>query len=150
MIKMKKHLYFLISILLVAFLLIQFIPVDRTNPPVVLDIETPSEVKAILKRSCYDCHSNETVWPWYSKIAPVSWLIAHDVKEGREYLNFSRWDDYTVKKKVELIKESIEEVEEGEMPPWVYIPTHPDSLLTKEDVNILKNWARVSSKQLND
>jgi len=73
----------IIALLVVAFVFIQFIPVDKSNPPVIVDIPTPPEVKAILKRACYDCHSNETVWPWYSQIAPISWLLARDVHEGR-------------------------------------------------------------------
>lgn len=137
-------------ILLIAFVLIQLVPVERTNPPVVSDIKTSPEVKSVLKRACYDCHSNETVWPWYSRVAPVSWLVAHDVNEGREYLNFSRWDEYSVKQKVELIKESLEEAEEGEMPPWVYIPAHPDALLSIEDIQVLRKWAAVSSIKRND
>lgn len=142
---MKKYLYYLLFILIIAFVLIQFIQTERTNPPVYSDTKTSPEVKVVLKRACYDCHSNETVWPWYSKIAPFSWFIVHHVNEGREYLNFSRWDEYSVKQKVELIKESLEEVEEGEMPPWVYIPAHPDALITQKDLKILKEWASISS-----
>ncbi|MDH5429724.1 MAG: heme-binding domain-containing protein, partial [Nitrospirota bacterium] len=78
---------------------IQFIPVNRTNPPMEEEIVALPDVKAILKRACYDCHSNETIWPWYSQVAPASWLLAWDVAEGREELNFSTWNRYTQKKR---------------------------------------------------
>ena len=88
---------------LVLFLAIQFVPVERTNPPVISDFRGPEEVKKILVRSCYDCHSNETKWPWYAKLAPGSWILAHDVSEGRFALNFSEWDDYEADEQVDLV-----------------------------------------------
>src|SRR5450759_484008 len=75
----------------VALGAIQLIPVDRTNPPVQKEMPAPPDVQAILRRSCYDCHSNETVWLWYSKVAPISWLVSRDVRQGRRELNFSDW-----------------------------------------------------------
>ena len=68
--------------LCVGFIVIQFVPVNRTNPPVEGDLRAPTEVLSVLRRACYDCHSNETVWPWYSRVAPLSWVIAHDVTRG--------------------------------------------------------------------
>ena len=70
--------------LIVCLVAAQFVPVDRTNPPVGQEIVAPAEVMTVLERACYDCHSNETVWPAYSRVAPVSWLVARDVQEGRE------------------------------------------------------------------
>jgi hypothetical protein len=101
------------------FVLIQFVPVDRTNPPVEGEVPAPPEVREVLQRACYDCHSNETNWPWYSRVAPVSWLVARDVHEGREHLNFSTWNRLSTRDQVEAMRESWEEVEEGEMPPLV-------------------------------
>ena len=98
---MKKFIIFLV----VVIIGIQFIPVERTNPPVVSDIDAPSEVKDILRKACYDCHSNETKWVWYTKIAPASFLAVKDVNEGREHLNFSEWGNYT--SKTEEIKKEI-------------------------------------------
>jgi hypothetical protein len=132
-------LVLLLSLLGIA---IQFIPVDRTNPPVQEDIATPPQVKTILKRACYDCHSNETNWPWYSQVAPVSWLLAWDVHEGREELNFSTWNRYSPKKRNKYIKESWEEIEEGEMPPWFYLPLHPEASLSDQDRTVLREWAK--------
>ena len=76
----------------VLFVAIQLVPVDRSNPPVEADLEAPEAVTAVLRTACYDCHSNETHWPWYSYVAPVSWLVAHDVEEARSEFSFSRWE----------------------------------------------------------
>lgn len=133
---MKKFIIFLVVVLIG----IQFIPVERTNPPVVSDIDAPSAVKDILRKACYDCHSNETNWAWYTKIAPASFLAINDVNEGRENLNFSEWGNYT--SKTEQIKEEIwEEVREERMPPWMYRVSHSESKLTPEEKNLLRNWA---------
>jgi len=120
---------------------IQFIPVNRSNPPVEEEITVSPEVKAILKRACFDCHSNETIWPGYSRVAPVSWLLAWDVGEGREELNFSTWNRYSQKKRDKIIKEIWEEVQEGEMPPWFYLPLHSDARLSESDRVVLRAWA---------
>lgn len=119
----------------------QFIPVDRDNPPVESDISAEPEVKTILRRACYDCHSNETAWPWYSRIAPVSWLIVNEVREGREELNFSTWNRYSTQQQVKKLKESWEKVVEGEMPPWFYLAVHRDVRLSAEERARLRQWA---------
>lgn len=126
----------------VALVAIQLVPVDRTNPPVESEVPAPPEVREVLRRACYDCHSNESVWPWYSRVAPVSWLVAHDVQKGREELNFSTWNRLTTKDQVEKMKESWEEVEESEMPPWFYLPAHRDARLTDRDRALLQEWAK--------
>src|ERR1044072_7099855 len=82
----------------VFFVVAQFARIDRTNPPVETDVPAPANVKNALRTACYDWHSNETVWPWYSHVAPVSWLLAYDVVEGREELNFSTWQRYDAKR----------------------------------------------------
>ncbi len=131
-------LFFVIDLLVV----IQFIPVNRNNPEVTGEINAPEEVMAILRRSCYDCHSNETVWPWYSYVAPASWLISRDVHDGREELNFSEWTTYTEKRKRHKRKECYEEIAEGEMPLWFYVPLHPEAELLKKDVETLLSWSK--------
>ena len=89
-----------IVLTLVALLvLIQLIPVDTENPVVTAEVDAPTEVLEVLRRACYDCHSNETAWPWYTHVAPVNFLVAHDVEEGREHLNFSEWDRYDAEKR---------------------------------------------------
>jgi cytochrome c551/c552 len=114
--------------------------IDKTNPRVQQDVAAPPEVAAVLRRACYDCHSNETVWPWYSNVAPFSWLLARDVREGRRELNFSAWNAYDTKKQAKKLKETADEVAEGEMPPWFYIAMHPDAALSQADAEGLRAW----------
>jgi len=125
----------------VAFIAIQFVPVNRTNPPVQGDLGASAEVVSVLRRACYDCHSNETVWPWYSRVAPVSWVIARDVHEGRAALNFSSWNRLSTKKQAEAIHESWKEVAEGEMPTWLYLALHPEARLSSADQSVLRAWS---------
>lgn len=139
-----------LGLLVVVFVLIQFVPVDRSNPPVTADIPAPPAVKALLQRACYDCHSHETVWPWYSQLAPFSWLVARDVHAGRAALNFSTWDRYSTKEQVKKMKESFEEVAEGEMPPWFYLAVHRDATLTEGDRHVLRTWALSTVNLPND
>jgi hypothetical protein len=119
--RMRKWIALSGLALIVVLVAIQFIPVTTVNPPVENDIPTSPEVKTVLRRACYDCHSHETVWPWYSQIAPISWIIARDVQEGRAEVNFSTWNRYSTQQQVKKLKESWEEVAEGEMPPWFYL-----------------------------
>jgi len=127
-----------VGILLVA---LQGVPVERSNPPVEKEIDAPADVRAILRRACYDCHSHETVWPWYSRVAPMSLLVAHDVEEGREELNFSRWDFSDPANEARARRRLWHEVEEGEMPLWFYTPLHPEARLSATDKETLKTWA---------
>lgn len=120
---------------------IQLVPIDRSNPPVESQVPAPPEVRAILERACYDCHSHETVWPWYGYVAPFSWLLAYDVREGREHLNLSAWERYTAKKQAKKLEEIPEEVDEGNMPPWFYLPLHPEARLDAADRETLRRWA---------
>ena len=122
-------------------LLIQFVPVARVNPPEVTDLGAPPAVQAILRTSCYDCHSNETVWPWYSKVAPTSWLVARDVTEGRRHLNFSKWSKYNPEKVASLRARIVREVGQGDMPPWYYTFKHRDARLTEAQRKVLTTWA---------
>ncbi len=138
---MKKPLLKILLVLVIVLVVIQFIPLDKSNPPVEEEIVASPEITVILKRACYDCHSNETIWPEYSLIAPVSWLLVWDVREGRKELNFSTWNRYSPKKRAKIIKEIREEVEEGEMPPWFYLPLHPEARLSDKDRAVLRAWA---------
>jgi hypothetical protein len=119
----------------------QLVPLDRSNPRVELEVPAPPEVREVLRRSCYDCHSNETKWPWYSRIAPVSWLVAYDVHEAREHLNFSTWNRYDGGKRRDHLKEAWEEVDEGDMPLWIYPPLHPEARLSARDRALIREWA---------
>lgn len=130
------------SSILALFLLAQLVPVQRTNPPVTATPEAPPEVEALLRSACMDCHSNETIWPWYSRVAPVSWLVARDVREGREHLNLSAWDRYDTGQRAELLEEMVEEVEEGRMPMKIYLPLHREARLSAMERALLVRWAR--------
>jgi len=128
----------LIILVIAGFLLIQLIPVNTTNPPIVNEPNWDSpQTRELAQRACFDCHSNETVWPGYSKIAPVSWLIAHDVKDGREHLNFSY---YRPKRE----NESIEVIRKGEMPPIYYTVLHPEAKLTPTEKESLITGLRAT------
>jgi hypothetical protein len=128
---------------------IQFIPVDRDNPPVSQDINPPEKISTILRNSCYDCHSNETSWPWYSYVAPVSFLVAGDVVDGRKHLNFSQWDRYDDKKKVKKLEAIVEVVEEGEMPLSKYTIIHPNAKLDNIKIKFLKDWVNIDNAEDN-
>ena len=119
---------------------IQAVPVDRSNPTVTMEVDAPPEVMGVLRGSCYDCHSNEVDWPWYSYIAPVSWLIAKDVREGREHVNFTTWDRYSPSERRDIIEEVYEETSEGEMPLPIYLRMHPNAELTQNDLLTLRSW----------
>lgn len=120
---------------------IQFVPVERSNPEVTGEIDAPAEVAEVLQRSCYDCHSNETTWPWYSRVAPVSWMLAHHVNEGREKLNFSTWDKLNGEKQSEIVHEIWEETSEGEMPLRTYLLLHPSAKLDDAALETLRAWS---------
>jgi len=97
-----------------------------------------------MRRSCNDCHSNETEWPWYARIAPVSFLVARDVKDCRKKLNLSIWDSYDELRKTRKKREIAKEVGRGEMPPWYYVPLHPEAKLSAAERALIIKWARQS------
>ncbi|MBI5365117.1 MAG: heme-binding domain-containing protein [Planctomycetes bacterium] len=138
---MRRNLKRLLFALLFLFGLIQFYPVARENPPLAKGLDAPPAVAAILRRACYDCHSNETEWPWYAYVAPMSWLVARDVEHGRSELNFSIWGEYGATKRSSKASSAIEEVEEGRMPLAPYQWMHARARLTPEDLATLKAWA---------
>ena len=100
------------------------------------------EVHEVIKAACYDCHSNETIYPWYSHVAPFSWIIADHVIEGRDELNFSEWGTYSLKRQDHKLEEMIEEVEEGEMPMKGYVMLHSEADLTEEQTEAVFSWIR--------
>lgn len=113
------------------FLLIQLVPYGRnhTNPAVAQEPAwDSSQTRALAQRACFDCHSNETTWPWYSNVAPVSWLLQHDVEDGRRTLNFSEWN-----RRQRGADEAAKTVQNGSMPRWFYIPLHPQANLSAAD-----------------
>lgn len=138
---MKKLFKYALLGLGAAFVAIQLVPVNRDNPPVASDVEAPPDVKSVLRRSCYDCHSNETKWPWYAYVAPMSWLVAQDVEEGRRELNFSIWGSYPEKKRISHAGNAVEEIEEGHMPLPNYLKLHADAHVTPAELERLREWS---------
>jgi len=125
---LRKGIILAVVAVFVVPLLIQFVPVWllKTNPPVTTEPKWDSEqTRALAKRACFDCHSNETLWPWYSNIAPVSWLIIFDTQRGRNKLNFSEWGS-----KRYNVRELDEVILEGGMPPPIYVVSHSEAMLT--------------------
>lgn len=132
----KKILRFAILAIVVLLVLIQLVPYGRahTNPPVVQEPAWDSPTtRALAKRACFDCHSNETAWPWYTNIAPVSWMIQRHVDEGRQKLNFSDWGNSRERE----LDEIAEVILEGEMPLPNYLPMHPEARLTPAEKQAL-------------
>jgi hypothetical protein len=149
--KVKKKIKWVVIGLAVLFGLLQFTNPARTNPPVINDITAtnppPAEITALLRAACYDCHSYETKWPLYSRIAPSSWLVTSDVNEGREHLNFSKWpqDSAAVVKKLDRINEVLEY---HEMPPKKYTMLHPEARLTEQQIKTIMDWTDEAAKKL--
>lgn len=120
---------------------IQLVPVDRSNPPVGTVIEPPAEVERVMRAACWNCHSNETDWPWYGYVAPVSWYLADHVHDGREDLNFTEWPVDDPGEVEDLAEEVGEQVEADAMPPTTYRWMHPEARLTEEERQILLDWS---------
>lgn len=138
----KKILLGLVAIVVI----LQFFRIEKTNPAVIAEndfitVHQPNEeVATLLKSACYDCHSYETNYPWYSNIAPISWWLADHIEEGREHLNFSEWGTYSEKKSKHKLHECEEEVEEGEMPLDSYTWTHSEAKLSDEQREMLEDY----------
>ncbi len=135
----KTKMVLVVLVVLVAG--IQLVPVQRDNPPERAPIAGPPEVVQVLEQSCFDCHSNRTRWPWYSRLAPVSWLVARDVNDGRSHLNFSNWELFDAPRRAELGRRVWEEVEKGEMPLGIYLLLHEEADLDPQDRDTLREWA---------
>jgi hypothetical protein len=129
--KIIRYILILIAAGVALLLLIQLIPVPHTNPAVVTQVQWDSpQTQELFTRACADCHSNETTWPWYSKVAPISWLVYRDVTEGRQHFNISEMTNISSSRMDRLIREVGQQIDEGEMPPGIYLPMHPTAALT--------------------
>lgn len=130
-----------IGVLAAALIIAQFFQPERTNPPADPSAsfeqvaKPPHEVASVIGRACRDCHSNQTSWPWYSHIAPASWLVASDVKQGRAKLNFSQWNIYSPEMTRIKLGEICQEITEGGMPPAYYRPLHPETKVTPAEAS---------------
>jgi len=136
----------------ILFILIQFVQPNRENPPVDLaqtmqtELNVPPNVASLLRRGCMDCHSNETHWPWYAYVAPVSWLTSYDVAEGRKHFNMSEWGKYKFSKKVNILGGINSTVKEKEMPLPKYILLHPEADFSDAERDTLSTWARLAAE----
>ncbi|MET3536515.1 heme-binding domain-containing protein [Chryseobacterium limigenitum] len=146
---MKK----VIVVLLVAFIIIQFFPIDKKNPPPTPGMDflrikkTPPQIAKLISTSCYDCHSNESKYPWYSDIAPSSWLLKNHINEGRKHLNFSTFATYEPKRQAHKLEECIEMIEKEEMPLDSYYLGHQDAKLTMEQrKELIKYFKKVKEE----
>ena len=130
----------------VVFVLIQFIPVNRTNPSIkssqnFVNVEkTPQKISEILKNSCYDCHSFETKYPKYAYVAPISWSVKHHINEGREHANFSIWTTYNSDLKKNILEKAVSTLQDGKMPMPGYVAQHPEAKLSAAERKILINY----------
>jgi len=141
-------------VLLALFVTIQLIPSGRPiNQPVVGKdifevVEIPAEVESLLKNACYDCHSQSVKYPWYSYVAPVSWLVAKDVNMGREHLDFGNWGKLTKRKQIKALGEIAEEIEDGNMPMKIYITMHSEADLSDVERELIVNWAEQLAEKI--
>jgi len=140
--------------LVCVFLGLQFVRPARTNPPVdpsqtmQARVQIPAEVATIIDRSCQDCHSHSTRWPWYSNVAPFSWLLVDHVNEGRQHLNLSEWARLDTRRASKKLEEICEEVTDGTMPIESYTWIHRSAKLSAEDVKTLCDWANAERARM--
>lgn len=141
-----KILKFTALVLLVVLVGIQFIPANRNQSDVIPETDfmlvndVPKQVEKTIKTSCYDCHSNNTDYPWYNKIQPVAWILKDHVELGKEELNFNDWDKLSSRRKNSKLKSIISQIEDDEMPLWSYTLVHRDSKLSETEKKIVLDW----------
>jgi hypothetical protein len=151
---MKKILKFTLLAFVALMVIIQFIPVevpensDELSNDLLQTAVVPEEVTNILKTSCYDCHSMQTSYPWYSHVAPASWLVIKDVNEGREELNFTEWNSLSKRKQLKLLNDIAEIVESKEMPMPIYTVIHRGAILDEADISLVVNWATTTAEEM--
>ena len=146
----KKILLGLLGVLLIIQIIPANLPevMEVNNDDLLLNNSVPENIEWILQSSCYDCHSNETIYPWYSYVAPVSFLVSRDTRKGRKHLNFSEWQSLSKSDKAKALDEIGEEVGEGEMPMKIYPITHPDARLSDEQRKEIIAWAEEFADKL--
>jgi hypothetical protein len=151
---MKKALKIIALLLVIAFVVIQFFRIDKTNPPVEPEntiesaLAVPADVYQIFGRSCNDCHSNNTNYPWYSNVQPVAWFLRDHITEGRRELNFSEFRTYNAKKQKHKLEEICEMVEHDSMPLASYLWIHRDAKLSDSDKKALCDWSRSEAEKI--
>jgi len=145
----------IVLVIIVLLIIIQFFPAAKNTGATLADhsisavVQVPEDVNDILKRSCNDCHSNSTYYPWYSHLQPVGWWLANHIEEGKHHLNFSEFATYTKKRQDKTLKETGEQVEKDEMPLSSYTLIHTDARLSKEQKEKLLAWSKQARKEVN-
>lgn len=149
-----KVVKWLLIVVVCLFILVQFKRPARTNPPVdesqtiFARTQMTPQVAAILDRSCRDCHSNKTVWPWYTNFAPISWFIVDHVNQGRQHVNLSEWGRLDRDHQDKKLRQICDQITDGAMPLSSYTPLHPGSKLSPEDVKTLCDWTDAERQRL--
>lgn len=150
----KKILKILAIVIVVALVVIQFFRIDKTNPPIAegnkieAALAVPADVHLILGRSCNDCHSNNTIYPWYSNIQPVAWFLKDHIDHGRRELNLSEFSTYSAKKKKRKLEEICEMVESAAMPLPSYLWIHRDAGLSESEKKALCDWSKAEAEKI--
>jgi len=143
---MRARLKQIAVAIVVLFIAMQLVPVDRHNPTVEPGqtlysmTPVPPGVRSVFDSSCNDCHSNETRWPWYARVSPASWIVAHDVQKARREMNFSEWGTYSPEKREDKLEEICEQVVNGDMPDGKYAFLHPKSRPTAKQRDAVCKW----------
>lgn len=147
---MRRWVKWVLLAIPLVLIVIQLVPVNRENPEVaesksIFVKETvPPSLKLAFGRSCNDCHSDQTKWPSYSYVAPVSWIVAGDVHDARKHLNFSEWGDYSSKQREEALEKICEQVQQGEMPEKKYVMVHRDATLKQSERDAICRWTEAA------
>lgn len=142
----KQWIRYTLIALLVALAVMQFFPIDKTNPPVdpekdyITMTNPPAQMANLIKAACYDCHSDEVKYPWYTNVAPLSYWIKGHIDNGRKKLNFSVWGDYKASKQEHKLEECVEFVEETKMPLASYNIMHPEARMSDEERADMVAW----------
>lgn len=150
----KKVIKVVLIVLVLGFVVIQFFRVDQTNPPVnaaetmEASMNVPPDIKLILGRSCNDCHSNLTQYPWYTNVQPSAWFMKDHIDDGRRELNFSVWSTYNARRKAKKLEEICEQVERAEMPLPSYLWIHWDAKLRDGDAQTLCDWSKAEQAKM--
>jgi hypothetical protein len=151
---MRKFLKLSVLAVTILFVSVQFVRPNKTNPPVVQaetiesHVRLTPEVAGIFERACKDCHSNQTVWPWYAQVAPISWFVTDHVNHGRKHLNFSRWSAYDREQADWLLGAMCMTAERGRMPLSSYTRMHHSSRLSTLDVQTICAWSQAERGRL--
>jgi hypothetical protein len=153
---LKRVVLLVVVGLVLAFIVIQFWRIDTTTIPVVqadtiqAGINVPPDVDMVLTRSCGDCHTNQTIYPWYSQVQPVAWWLSDHIAEGRQQLNFSTFNTYTARRKQNKLEAICEQIRSGEMPLPSYTWVHRDAILTDSEKTAICKWTETAETQVAD